>query len=241
MDLQTVEIPRAGAREKAAEYRRLARRERDPAARAELEQLVRAYRLAANDEVALIALTSTVAAGGYMRRELVHGKGTSHERRQPFLLPRLAIARGDARFVFTLGIASDGSVSFTDRLQPWWNYRSGYFDLATGFDLPAEFVWAHPSGRRVDAWTREAWAAQVPIVPLATREKAGLAVNANMRSYAVLWEADDWRWMRDPAPTRDPALLRHVAGDIYAVLATWDLTEIERLVLSGRRIDEARV
>lgn len=37
-----------------------------------------------------------------------------------------------------------------------------------------------------------------------------------------------------PAPPGDPALLKHVGGDIYAVVATWDLSPLERLVLSGR-------
>lgn len=32
----------------------------------------------------------------------------------------------------------------------------------------------------------------------------------------------------------DPALLKHIGGDLYAVLATWDLTELERSVLGGR-------
>jgi hypothetical protein len=35
---------------------------------------------------------------------------------------------------------------------------------------------------------------------------------------------------------RDPALLRHVRGDLWAVLATWDLTELERLVLTQRAV-----
>lgn len=235
MDLATVEISRAGAREKAAEYRRLAKHATDPAARTELERLVRAYQLAAKEEVSLISLTPTIAAGGFMRRELVKGKGRPHESRKTYLLPRLAVALADARFVFTLGIEQDGSVRFCDRLLPWHNYESGRFDLATGFDVDSETFYG---GDRIGSWTREAWAAQVPIIPLGVREKAGLRIDANLRTYAILWEADDWRWMRDPAPTRDPALLRHVAGDIYAVLATWDLTEVERLVLSGRRLEE---
>ena len=35
---------------------------------------------------------------------------------------------------------------------------------------------------------------------------------------------------------RDPALLRHVRGDLWAVLSVWDLTDLERMVLSQRRL-----
>ncbi|MGH3300400.1 MAG: hypothetical protein ACRDOK_01755 [Streptosporangiaceae bacterium] len=35
-------------------------------------------------------------------------------------------------------------------------------------------------------------------------------------------------------PPRDPALLRWIRGDLWAVVAQWDLTELERAVLSSR-------
>lgn len=45
----------------------------------------------------------------------------------------------------------------------------------------------------------------------------------------ILWEAE-WQ----AVPPKDPALLRHLGGDLYAVVAVWDLTELERAVLGGR-------
>lgn len=49
----------------------------------------------------------------------------------------------------------------------------------------------------------------------------------------MLFEAE-WR----PEPPKDPALLRHIGGDLYSVVAVWDLTELERAVLAGR-LDES--
>ena len=46
----------------------------------------------------------------------------------------------------------------------------------------------------------------------------------------ILWEAE---WETVP---RDPLLLRHLAGGLYAVMASWDLTPLERAVLKGRLI-----
>ena len=63
----------------------------------------------------------------------------------------------------------------------------------------------------------------VPIVPPQLRPHWGL------HNYHILWEAD---WQK--VPPRDPALLERIGGDLYAVLAVWDLTELERAVLAMR-------
>jgi len=46
----------------------------------------------------------------------------------------------------------------------------------------------------------------------------------------------DWKPVRDRrrAPG-DPALLKHLGGPFYAVLATWDLTFVEQAVLGVTR------
>jgi DNA-binding Lrp family transcriptional regulator len=62
----------------------------------------------------------------------------------------------------------------------------------------------------------------VPLIPPKLRP-AG-----NLSKYCILWEAD---WFRPPG---DPLLLRHLAGTLYAVLAVWDLTELEQAVLGAR-------
>ncbi len=62
----------------------------------------------------------------------------------------------------------------------------------------------------------------VPIVPLSLRPKADLG------NYHILWEAD---WTAVP---HDPLLLRRLKGDLWIVLAAWDLTAVERAVLAQR-------
>jgi hypothetical protein len=61
----------------------------------------------------------------------------------------------------------------------------------------------------------------VPSIPPRLRPK-------NLDPYFILWEAD---W--DDAPV-DPILLRHLDGPLFVVLAGWDLTEVERSILSKR-------
>jgi len=71
------------------------------------------------------------------------------------------------------------------------------------------------------------WRALVPLVPPAARPADGL------ERYHVLWEAE---WVeRQPVAPGDPALVRHLGGDLWILLATWDLTELERAVLEGAR------
>lgn len=74
---------------------------------------------------------------------------------------------------------------------------------------------------------RVAGSAMVPLIPPAHRPNP-----RRLRHCHVLWEVEEWK----PVPPRDPALLRHIRGDLWAVLSVWDLTELERLVLTQRRM-----
>lgn len=51
---------------------------------------------------------------------------------------------------------------------------------------------------------------------------------ASLRHFHILWEAD---WQRVP---KDPILMRRIRGQHFAVIAQWDLTEVEQLVLNAR-------
>lgn len=65
--------------------------------------------------------------------------------------------------------------------------------------------------------------ATVPLIPVHLRPKRGLA------NYHILWEAE---W--STTYPVDPYLLRRFGGDAWLVLAAWDLTEVERAVMSSR-------
>lgn len=66
--------------------------------------------------------------------------------------------------------------------------------------------------------------AVVPIIPLHLRPRTGLD------GYHILWEAE---WNRT-VPI-DPFLLKRLGkGDLWLVVAAWDLTEVERAALQSR-------
>jgi hypothetical protein len=116
-------------------------------------------------------------------------------------LPRIAINQADEEFVM-LDVNGSGDATF-------YNGRSRHSLTVRGIpDL-----------------TRSKWnqRAVMPIIPPQYRPPY------NLSNYHLLWEVD--KWTTAPQPRRDPALLKHIGGDLYAVLAVWDLTELESRIL----------
>jgi hypothetical protein len=69
--------------------------------------------------------------------------------------------------------------------------------------------------------------AMVPLVPPEAYPPRGL----DLAKHFILWEVESW----DLAPPVDPMLLRHIGGNLWAVVAQWDLTEVERMIIAGTR------
>lgn len=71
--------------------------------------------------------------------------------------------------------------------------------------------------------------ALVPMVPADVRPARG-----QLADWFTLWEVDQWfdnsQMMKAPI---DPVLLKPIGGDLYGVLAQWDLTPIEQAILEG--------
>ena len=69
--------------------------------------------------------------------------------------------------------------------------------------------------------------AMIPMVPPDVLPPRG----CNFSKHYILWEVESW----DYAPPIDPMLLRPILGDLYAVIAEWNLTELERTIIKGTR------
>lgn len=127
--------------------------------------------------------------------------------------PKLAICRADAATCY-LSLGQSDVVRMASK--PWARDTETrcYFEWPAGTFPP--FPRARPTWSRVQA--------MVPLVPVHLRPKRGLA------NYHVLFEAL-WR----PEPPVDPMLLRRIGkGDLWVVLAAWELTEVERAALATR-------
>lgn len=131
--------------------------------------------------------------------------------------PRLAIACAAATKVRFVQYTANGCC-FTVRSGKWMRYSCPY-------DRPHKYNIRFPlsviPGLERRTHTRDLEAV-VPLIPLRLRPRGDL------KRYAILWEAD---W--EAVPT-DPLLLRHLKGPLYAILAQWDLTPLEKAVMEGR-------
>lgn len=68
--------------------------------------------------------------------------------------------------------------------------------------------------------------ARVPMIPADVRPKRG-----QRKSWHILWEVEQWSDRPLAPPPRDPYLLQHIGGSLYAVLAEWNLTDLEIAVM----------
>ncbi len=132
--------------------------------------------------------------------------------------PHLAIARADETQI-AMDIERDGAVTYRPTLRT--------FTADRRFEFPAGVFPGPPITSSADVWQqpwRGNWWARLPFIPPNYRPPQRL------ENYHLLWEAE---WRRGTGPQRrDPMLLRRIGGDLFAVVAAWDLTELEKLVLA---------
>lgn len=130
-------------------------------------------------------------------------------------LPKLAIVRADAKEVW-VEVANNGTLTFASK--EWSRSRGA---LVGASNVRVDTGVSQSVGR--PRWRGKTI---VPMVPPRHRPKRG-----RLASFHILWEVDQWT----PQPPKDPALLRHIRGDLWSVQAVWDLSQLEQLVLSQRR------
>lgn len=213
MELATIQMPKAEAEAALKEYRAAVREAGEREAsdyetraskrRAELEEADKQI------VVGYQALAKGKQVISLRATMLAGGEDELHR-------PRLAIGRADETAMrltrYTNGrVDLDPVTSWQrgDNEPPWsvsqTNRRFAFLGL-----LP-----------EIDARNHVTAEAIMPHIPPAIRPMT-------LDRYFILWEAD---WQRKQPV--DPALLRPVGGDLYVVVATWDLTELERAVLNG--------
>lgn len=136
--------------------------------------------------------------------------------------PRLGLARADRHEV---------EVTYHPRAREWWfdTRKRGRFGSTGTGGLVLRV--SYPLGAR-DSWERRY--ALVPMIPADVRPRV------NLRECAVLWEVLAWTDKPHTArPPRDPFLVRRIGGDLWAILAEWDLTPLEQAIVAGRRPEGA--
>lgn len=136
---------------------------------------------------------------------VMHQAGLDEQER-----PRLAIVRADAERVYCH--REDGGTC-------WFSIREWSCTPNNASRLFLRLPRGTFAYTERELWRLPHLTAVVPSIPPRFRPRFALS------NYHLLWEAD---WKDAP---RDPILLRRLSGMLFAVLASWDLTELERAVL----------
>jgi hypothetical protein len=209
MDLPTFTMDKKTAEARLAAYEGLLDEQRT----AEDEQIKRGYRSAAKG-FPVLRLSETIASGGYFDSGL----------------PKIAIARADAKLCVVereSNWRSSPEHDFVFCDDEWHENRGALIGQHT-VKVTVPFI--EP---RATAMARRMSTGQtiVPIIPPELRPKP-----RRMRGFHILFEVEEWKPLRrrGGAVPGDPALLRHIGGDLWSVVGVWDLTDLERAVLSGR-------
>lgn len=182
---------------------------------AEYEACVAGYEQLAEGKK-LIDISAAIAAGGFDSK----------------MRPKLAIARADRQVVRMRWDARSTRMEFNASFRPDGQSTSmRREDLFVSVDVGVEHGLTETfttKSRGTETWgfRLEAWA-KVPMIPADVRPKRG-----QLESWHILWEVEHWHDRAPLArPSRDPYLLKHVGGTLYAVIAEWNLTELEIAVM----------
>lgn len=207
MNAPTITMPQDQAQKKLEEYRESLRRRAD----AEHEALVQAYEQLATG-TPLISLEQAIREGGFDEK----------------MRPRLAIARADRKQVQFTWRGWDTSALFDTRIRSNYGGSTLWRRVELGRQHGLKRKWGDGTTTSI---TVQGYAL-VPMIPADVRNR----MKGQPRDHFILWEVEEWSDRPITAqPDIDPLLLKHLHGDLYTVLDQWDLTEIERLVMSGRR------
>jgi len=133
--------------------------------------------------------------------------------------PKLALARADAHRVSCHQTGND--IIFDTSDARWGTVNRGAL-VGEHSTLVRDVLPLTTDGRRIHMQSGKT---VVPTIPPKHRPKG-----KRLGLFHILWEVEKW----DPTPPVDPALVRHIRGDLWAVIAMWDLTPLERAVLAAR-------
>lgn len=186
-------------------------------ARAELEQYEEALRTERRREDVAIAQAYRAAARGFRLIRL----GESIRRGGFFenSLPRIAVVRADAPECHVHWYWNDNALIYTEDGNTAVNRGA----RVNGFSVRVPGM-TRPDVPGRHRFTRNGWTVP-PLIPPKYRPRP-----RRLHGLHLFWEVESWNTR---IPPRDPALLRHLRGDMWVVLAEWDLTDIERYALGA--------
>lgn len=186
-------------------------------ARAKLAEYRRALGRRASEEYAQAAALYEQAALG--RPVLLLSQVFAECPRDAKGRPRVAIARADRVQVYYSRTWTWAASAVSERFSADFNSRPGPPLRGGVVEVPNPAL-------------RPEYVSGYSLVPMIPPD---VARGRDLAKHFVLWEVDQWADQRlGNQPDRDPYLLVRIAPDAFAVVAEWDLTDVERAIMRGR-------
>ncbi len=138
--------------------------------------------------------------------------------------PKLGISSFDSKWCYLYKKKNGGAIFSNENKDSWTVYAvKGIGDT----QLPADtYEW----GEKFSEGTR--FKCVAPVVPFRVISIA--SVKLTPQHYHVIFEPEVWSKSKVPTPPGDPILGKMLTPNIFGVIATWDLTELERSIIRGR-------
>jgi hypothetical protein len=225
--LPTIALPPEEAKRKLLEYR-AALRDLPASARQKADQLLAQAFYHAAQGKAIISLTAAMHLGGLEPFEYTTtawGPAPDYRRlelKRQGQRPRLAIGPALAPTCYMIVGRLNGGWHAVYRERPEDGGNQGQTRTVSKDGKHIQVAWSEtllPSDPSRYCEAR----AKTPYIPPALRRRS-------LSGLHVLWEAEWTTFGITPEP-RDPALLKHIGGDLFVVLDAWDLTDLEMAVL----------
>lgn len=140
--------------------------------------------------------------------------------------PKIAICRADAKKCYLSKQERGAAIFSHDRPNRWGRTvaRKTYKEV---FVPEGTFEWIYTQNR---TWRGNIKNNEIStIVPIIPPHILIDTVKYNLKNYHILWEVEDWK----VEPPVDPILLKMITPNLFAVLATWNLSKLERAIIKA--------
>lgn len=138
--------------------------------------------------------------------------------------PKLAIAQAHVRTVFFQKEIGGAGIFTASNLARWENKEKVDDVRLPGGTFPEWELIEPNEGVSTFNLKDKNICTNVPLIP------AHLLPDGKLENYYILFEVDEWNPV---APVKDPYLLRRINANTFIVLAEWDVTEVEKIVMRG--------
>lgn len=140
--------------------------------------------------------------------------------------PKLGIVQYGARYCYLYKKHSGGAIFSNENKTSWQVYAN----KSNGdVEVPGDtFEWTED----LNESGNNRWKTVAPIIP--PRVLTIASAKLTPQNYHVLFEAELWAKSKPPAPPGDPILGKMLTPNIFGVIATWNLTELEKIIIKGR-------